>query len=85
MKKKRAFLIIFFLTALSLNARHHRHGGGSFGFYMAGGIPFGNAVYFASGPQGSYPYYPTPVFDSYGYVGPYGYAAYAGPIVTWGW
>lgn len=91
---KKLFLLVacFIASCLALEARRccpkgnfGRYGGG-FGYVgiNAGfALPFGGA-YWADGPQGSNPYYGTPV-NYGGFPAPYGYAAYAGPVVYWGW
>ncbi len=88
---KRLFLLAACVIAscLTLEARrYNRNGGGGYGGGYAAiglsiGLPLGG-VYWADGPQGSNPYYGTPV-NYGGFPAPYGYAAYAGPVVYWGW
>lgn len=77
---KRLLLILALLSMIPLSARG-RNGSGFWSFGFAVGGPFGGVVY-ADGPQGSFPYYGTPV--GY-YYPPYGYAAYAGPMVYYGY
>ena len=87
---KKLFLLAACIIAscLTLEARRYNHNGGRYGGGYAAiglsiGLPMGG-VYYADGPQGSNPYYGTPV-NYGGFPAPYGYAAYAGPVVYWGW
>jgi hypothetical protein len=89
---KRLFLLAACVIAscLTLEARRgYRNGngyGGGYGYVGVNvgiGLPLGG-TYWADGPQGSNPYYGTPV-NYGGFPAPYGYAAYAGPVVYWGW
>jgi|GEM_PF-3834902 hypothetical protein len=91
---KKIFLIAALMCCLLSDLHAHRRSGrhnrsynsatrGYVGFGLNIGLPLGG-VYYADGPQGSFPYYGTPV-NYNGFYAPYGYAAYAGPVVTWGW
>ncbi len=87
---KKLFLLVACVMASCLNLearRYNRNGyGGGYGYLginIGFAAPFGG-VYYADGPQGSNPYYGTPV-NYGGFPAPYGYAAYAGPVVYWGY
>ena len=88
--KKFLLLAICLFSGLVLEARRNNRNGnnsygggyGYFGFNIGFTAPLGG-VYYADGPQGSNPYYGTPV-NYGGFPAPYGYAAYAGPVVYWG-
>ncbi|MBY0109692.1 MAG: hypothetical protein K2X90_01125 [Candidatus Babeliaceae bacterium] len=82
----RAFLFLVCLAGcITLQAGRYRNntGFGYIGINAGIALPLGG-VYWADGPQGSNPYYGTPV-NYGGFPAPYGYAAYAGPVVYWGW
>jgi hypothetical protein len=86
--KKLFLLIACIASCLSLQARRYNRNCGAAGYGYVGvnigmSLPLGG-VYYADGPQGSNPYYGTPV-NYGGFPAPYGYAAYAGPVVYWGW
>lgn len=90
---KKLFLLAACVIAscfFTLEARRSNRNGGGYGggygylgFNIGFAAPFGG-VYYADSPQGSNPYYGTPV-NYGGFPAPYGYAAYAGPVVYWGY
>ena len=87
-----ALVLVTSLCAKHHHSHHHHHhgnhshgyrnrwSGGGFGYMNVGfgfGYPFG--INYADGPSFSDPYY----YPRGYYVGPY--AAYAGPVITYGW